>query len=259
MRGFPDFASSFHRGDRVLIKPNFNSGDPPPNSTDVSLLVALIRLLRDYGAGQVVVGESSRHPPTNTRFELRRAGVFEACAREGAKIEIFGESGWVPTSTRGNRLRWLEVARPLLECDQLVFLCCLKTHWLTNFSISLKHTVGCIRPRHRARLHFGGPIEEQVAEIASAFRPDLVVVDGRQCYIRGGPCYIFIRNAGIMIAGADRVAIDVTGVRCLQRIPGCRIGRDPWKFEQIRHAVRLGLGAGSDSRIRTVDLIEKGG
>jgi uncharacterized protein (DUF362 family) len=245
-------------GDRVLVKPNFNSGDPPPNSTDVALLVALIRLLRDYGAGSVMVGESSRHPPTSTRHELRRAGVFEACAREGASVAVFGESGWVPVSTRGNRLRWVEVARPLLECERLIFLCCLKTHWLTNFSISLKHTVGCVRPRHRARMHFGGPIEEHVAEIASAFNPDLVVVDGRQCYVRGGPCYGYVRDAGVMLAGTDRVAIDVTGIRCLSALPGCRLVRNPWEFDQIRHAVRLGLGAASDDLIRTVEIRAEG-
>jgi uncharacterized protein (DUF362 family) len=247
-------ANVLRRGDRVLVKPNFNSGDPPPNSTDIALLIALVRLLRDFGASNVVVGESSRHPPTSTRSELRRAGVFDACARAGAGVEIFGESGWAPVSTRGTRLRWVEVARPLLECDRLIYLCCLKTHWLTSFSISLKHSVGCIRPRHRARMHFGGPIEEHVAEIASAFQPDLCLVDGRQCYIRGGPCYGFIRDAGVMLAGVDRVALDVTGVRCLQAVPGCKLSGDPWAFDQIRFAARFGLGVDTDAGIRSVEL-----
>jgi uncharacterized protein (DUF362 family) len=241
-------------GDHVLIKPNFNSGDPPPNSTDLGLLIALIRLLRDHGAGSVVVGEGSRHPPTDTRYELRRAGVFEACKRAGASVEVFGESGWVPRRTLGERLRWVEVAKPLLECDRLVFACCLKTHWLTNYSISLKHTVGCVRPRHRARMHFGGHIEEQIAEIASAFRPDLVIVDGRQCYFRGGPCYGFVRGAGVILAGADRVAIDVTGIRSLESVPGCSLKCDPWQSQQIRQAVTLGLGARCDDEI---DLRER--
>lgn len=241
------FRAVIKRGDHVLLKPNFNSGDPPPNSTDLALLVALIRLLRDHGAARVVVGEGSRHPPTSTRFELRRAGVFEACRRAGAEVAVFGESGWAPVHTGGDLLRWVEVARPLLECDRLVFACCLKTHWLTSFSISLKHTVGCVRPRHRARLHFGGNIEERVAEIASAFRPDLVIVDGRQCYTRGGPCYGMTRRAGALIAGSDRVAIDVAGIRLIQKVPGNALGRSAWSYRQIQHAIRLGLGAASDS------------
>jgi len=189
------FAQVVRPGDRVLIKPNFNSGDPPPNSTDLPFLVALIRLFRDHGASSVIVGEGSRHPPISTRFELRRSGMVGACHASGARVSVFGETGWIPIRTRGTDLRWVETARPLLECDRLILACCLKTHWLTRFSISLKHTVGCIRPRHRARMHFGGDLEGKVAEITSAFEPDLVVVDGRSCYARGGPCYGFVRDA----------------------------------------------------------------
>lgn len=247
------FRSVLRPGDRVLVKPNFNSGDPPPNSTELGFLVALVRLLLDYGAGSVVVGEGSRHPPTNTRFELRRAGLFAACRAAGARVAVFGEDGWVPVPTRGDGLRWVEVARPLLECDRLIFACCLKTHWLTRFSISLKHSVGCIRPRHRARLHFGGDIEGKVAEIASAFSPDLVLVDGRQCYARGGPCYGMVRDSGVILAGRDRVAIDVTGIRVIQSLPGSGLTRDPWNYRQIERAVDLGLGASSDERIEMVE------
>jgi uncharacterized protein (DUF362 family) len=240
-------------GDRVLVKPNFNSGDPPPNSTDLPLIVALIRLLFEQGAGRVTVGEGSRHPPTSTRFELRRSGLVGACRAAGAEVAVFGEAGWIPIRTRGNDLRWVEAARPLLECDRLIFLCCLKTHWLTRFSISLKHSVGCVRPRHRARLHFGGDIEGKVAEIASAFDPDLVIVDGRSCYARGGPCYGFVRNGGVMLAGRDRVALDVTGVRAIKRIPGNALTREPWSYRQIRQAVALGLGASNDAEIRLLE------
>lgn len=252
--GFESFIS---HGDHVLLKPNFNSGDPPPNSTDLPALVALIRLLRDYGATRVVVGEGSRHPPTNTRFEMRRAGLFEACRRAGAELSVFGETGWAPIRTRGSLLRWVEVARPLLECDRLVFACCLKTHLLTRFSISLKHTVGCVRPRHRARLHFGGHIEERVAEIASAFNPDLVVVDGRLCYTSWGPCYGVNRQANVILAGSDRVAIDVTGIRAIQAVPGNVLRRDAWSYRQIQHAIDLGLGAVDDDAcaIRSEELL----
>jgi uncharacterized protein (DUF362 family) len=229
-------------GDHVTIKPNFNSGDPPPNSTDIPFLIALVRLLRDYGAGRVVVGESSRHPPTSSRFEMRRTGLFAACRREGAEVAVFGDDHWTPVRTRGRYFRWLEVARPLLECDRLVFACCLKTHWLSKFSVSLKLMVGGVRPRHRARLHFGGHFEERVAEIASTVSPDLVLVDGRTAFVRGGPCYGVVRRPNVLLAGGDRVAVDVESIRQLQRYPECSLSADPWRYRQIRAAVRLGLG-----------------
>jgi hypothetical protein len=49
------------------------------------------------------------------------------------------------------------------------------------------------------------------------------------------------------VAGSDRVALDVTGIRCLQSIPGCSLTHDPWSYRQISHAVELGLGATSDN------------
>lgn len=247
------FRQAVRPGDTVLLKPNFNSGDPPPNSSDVPLLVAMIRLLRDYGAGRVIVGESSRHPPTSSRFEMNRTGVIDACRREGADLTIFTEGEWSPVRTRGDHFRWLEIARPLVECDRLVYACCLKTHWLSKFTASIKHSVGCIRPRHRARLHFGGHFEERVAEIASTLRPALVLIDARSVYVRGGPCYGLARTPGVMLAGRDRVALDVEGIRLLQRYPECSLTRDPWAYRQIREAVRLGLGARSDAEYDVID------
>ncbi|MFN8559814.1 MAG: DUF362 domain-containing protein [Dehalococcoidia bacterium] len=247
------FAAVVRPGDSVLLKPNFNSGDPPPNSTDIPLLVAMIRLLRDHGARRVIVGESSRHPPTQTRFEMGRTGVFAACRREGAEVAIFGEGEWVPVPA-GDHFGWLEIARPLVECDRLVYACCLKTHWLSKFTASIKHSVGCVRPRHRARLHFGGHFPERVAEIAATLAPDLVVMDARAVYVRGGPCYGLARYPDVLFAGRDRVALDVEGIRLLQRYRECALRGDPWRQRQIREAVRLGLGAASAADYRVVDL-----
>lgn len=252
--GLGGFSRAVSAGDSVLLKPNFNSGDPPPNCTDLPLLEALIGLLRDYGARRVIVGESSRHPPTSTRYEMGRAGVFEVCRRAGAELVDFSEGEWVPVRLNGEFFRWAEIARPLLECERLIYTCCLKTHWLSKFSISIKHSVGCVRPRQRAQLHFGGHFEERVAELASAVMPSLVIVDGRLCYTRGGPCYGVVRSANVLLASGDRVAVDVHGIREIQRIPGNALSANPWSYRQIRHAVRLGLGVGSDADIADLSV-----
>ncbi len=238
--------------DHITVKPNFNSGDPPPNSTDIPFLVALVRLLRDYGATRVVVGESSRHPPTSSHFEMRRTGVFEACRRVGAEVVVFGDDHWTAARTRGRLFGGIEVARPMLECDRLVFACCLKTHWLAKFSVSLKLTVGAVRPRYRAALHFGGRFEERIAEIASAFSPDLLLVDGRTAFVRGGPCYGLVRRPNVILAAGDRVALDIEAIRVLQRYQECALTDDPWSYGQIRAAVRLRLGVGGEDRYRVV-------
>ena len=42
--------AAISRGNRVLVKPNFNSDDPPPASTDLPFLKAVVALLIDLGA-----------------------------------------------------------------------------------------------------------------------------------------------------------------------------------------------------------------
>ena len=53
------FRSIINDGDKVLVKPNYNSPGTPPASTDPEFLKALVELLFESGAGKVVVGESS--------------------------------------------------------------------------------------------------------------------------------------------------------------------------------------------------------
>jgi uncharacterized protein (DUF362 family) len=118
--------------------------------------------------------------------------------------------------------------------------------------MSIKLMVGGTRPRHRARLHFGGDFQERVAELASTVTPDLALVDGRTAFVRGGPCYGLVRRANVILAAGDRVALDVAAIRELQRYPECALSRDAWSYAQIREAVRLGLGADGDAAMRVV-------
>jgi uncharacterized protein (DUF362 family) len=53
------FDKVIEKGDEVLLKPNYNSADAPPASSDPEFLRALVELLFEHGAGKVIVGESS--------------------------------------------------------------------------------------------------------------------------------------------------------------------------------------------------------
>jgi len=56
------FGKSLKSQDRILLKPNFNSDDPPPGSTALDFLTAVIDLLREHGCTRISVGESSGRP-----------------------------------------------------------------------------------------------------------------------------------------------------------------------------------------------------
>jgi len=63
------------RGKSVFIKPNFNSADPFPGSTDWGFLSAAIELFRDAGA-KMVLGESSGGMWRPMRRTLGRRAQF---------------------------------------------------------------------------------------------------------------------------------------------------------------------------------------
>ena len=65
------FDKSLHSQDRILIKPNYNSDDPPPGSTALDFLGAVIDLLREHGYSKISIAEGCGRPwvPTQKVFD----------------------------------------------------------------------------------------------------------------------------------------------------------------------------------------------
>jgi len=93
-----------------------------------------------------------------------------------------------------------------------------------------------------------------IAEINTAYSPDLVVLDGVEAFVDGGPASGKRVQAGIMLAGTDRVAIDAVGVAILRLLGTTREVSQGTIFsqDQIARAVELGLGVNSPTRIQLV-------
>lgn len=53
------FSKIVEKGDEILLKPNFNTADAPPGSSDPDFVKAVIELLYEHGAARVILGESS--------------------------------------------------------------------------------------------------------------------------------------------------------------------------------------------------------
>lgn len=70
------FKKFINRGEVVLLKPNFNTADPSPASTDPEFLKGVIELIYDYGAKLVMIGESSTMS-FNTRKIMEELKIFD--------------------------------------------------------------------------------------------------------------------------------------------------------------------------------------
>jgi len=93
-----------------------------------------------------------------------------------------------------------------------------------------------------------------IAEINLLYRPALVLLDGLEAFVDGGPESGGKVSLDVMIAGLDRVAVDAVGVAMLRLHGTIRAVSAGRVFEQaqIARAAELGLGV---SRPELIDLV----
>jgi uncharacterized protein (DUF362 family) len=235
-------------GDRLLVKPNFNSPDPFPGSTDLGFLRAVLELLKDTGA-DIVVGESSGglwRPTANT---VARLGALDSLREMGIDFVAFdaGTTEWVDVPIEGEFLHSVTVPRAMYEAERLVYLPCMKTHKYARFALSLKLSMGFVHPADRLGYHMSA-LEQKLAEINLVWQPDLIVMDGRQAFVAGGPEKGELAEPGLIMASGDLVAIDVEALKVLQSYPAHnRLAGDPYDLPQIATALKHGLTAARGS------------
>ena len=250
----------------VLVKPNFNTADPVPGSTHNDTLATLIEEVWKMGAKSVSLGERS-YPPT--RQVMEQKGIFPLMKKLDVTIIDFDElpkKDWVEVKTKDTHwTNGLRIARPVLETECLVSTCCLKTHQYGGvFTMSLKLHVGVV-PTHRhgfdymSELHGSPHQQKMIAEINAFFKPDLVVMDGIDAFVDGGPMTGKRAEGNVFLASTDRVAIDAVGVAILKSLGSNDQIMKLKIFEQkqIERAVELGLGASSPSEIDLIPADEQ--
>jgi uncharacterized protein (DUF362 family) len=249
------------RGKSVVLKPNFNTADPAPGSTHNDTLESLVLSLQQMGARQVTLAERSG-PGDSTRRTMEKKGTFRLAEKLGfdiVNLEEVGPEGWVKFEPEESH--WshgFHFPRIYLEAESIVQTCCLKTHaYGGHFTLSLKNSVGLVPLKgypYMEELHSSRYQRQMIAEINTAYSPDLVVMDGVEAFVDGGPDRGTKVEANVMLAGTDRVAIDAVGVailRLLGTTPEVSRG-SIFEQDQIARAAELGLGVSSAKQIQLV-------
>jgi len=244
------FSKVVERGDEVLLKPNFNTGDAPPGSSDPDFVKAVIELLYEHGASKVVLGESSMFS-LSTRKVLKDTGMLQEAEEAGAEVVPFDEGKWVKVSTGGEYLGTVSLPETALAAKKVVYVCCVKTHRWAKFTLSLKLAVGFMKPSERMLLHARN-LEEKIADLNLVVHPSLIIMDGRKCFISGGPACGELRNPKVVLTSGDRIAMDVEAIKIIQSFEGANLTDDPWSYTQICRAVELGIGVKSEQNCKTI-------
>lgn len=230
-------------GEVVFVKPNFNTADPFPASTDLEFLKAVVELIYEAGAKLVMMGDSSTMS-LNTRKVMEKLRVFDLLNMKiPPRIYVFEEERWVKKEIpQGKYLKKVYLPKIIERADKMIWLPCLKTHFQAQFTGSLKLAVGFMKPFQRIPLHLKN-IQEKVAELNKLFNPDLIIMDARKCFINKGPSEGKVAEPNLILASTDRIALDIEGIKIIQGFKGNSLQNiDPWELPQIKKAVEFGIG-----------------
>jgi uncharacterized protein (DUF362 family) len=154
------------RGDPVLIKPALNSAKPYPATTSPLAVAAMIELLKEKGAGRVLVADmsgveyirfSEEGVRGSTRHLMRACGMAPAVLAAGGELYAFEEGGWdgFYAEHPGAGAHWqgpVMMPQILREVEHIVLMPRCARHLLAGASLGLKAAVGYWR--HDTRLEY---------------------------------------------------------------------------------------------------------
>jgi len=194
-------------GDRVLIKPNVGWDRQPEQAanTNPSLVGAVVALCRAAGASEVWVTDVTINDPYRC---FARSGIEDAVKKSGGTIKFTSENDFVLTDLKGQVLRVWPVSRFYHEADKVINIPVVKHHSLSKCTIAMKNWYGVLGGR-RNRLH--QDIHTSIADLGTAIRPTVTLVDATRVLVRNGPTGGNISDVSIentVIAGLDEIALD---------------------------------------------------
>ncbi|HAM50508.1 MAG TPA: cytoplasmic protein, partial [Nitrospiraceae bacterium] len=200
--------------DKVLLKPNAAWDRQPEQAanTNPAVVSAIVKLCLEARASEVWVTDVSVNDPYRC---FARSGIEDATKRAGGKIKIASDNDFVLTDLKGEVLKVWPVSAFYHEVDKLINLPVVKQHSLSKCTIAMKNLYGSLGGQ-RNRLH--QDINTAIADLVSAIRPTLTVVDATRVLKRNGPTGGNLSDVAIentVIAGADLVAAESYALRFL--------------------------------------------
>lgn len=204
-------AAMIPAGASVALKPNLVLVSPPENgaTTHAGMLSGCVEYLQEHGFSDISVMESS-WVGAQTESAMRACGYDEVCRRYGVPFYDLKKDRIRTVKTP---LRDMEICARPLEADFFIDLPVLKGHCQTAMTCALKNLKGCIPDREKRRFHAEG-LMEPIAALATALRPNLVIVDsicGDLNFEEGGNPV----QTNRMFLGRDPVQIDAYSCRLM--------------------------------------------
>jgi uncharacterized protein (DUF362 family) len=235
------------KGKRVVIKPNLVEYRPAkPVNTHPHVVGAVIELCKREGASEVIVAEGPGHW-RNVEHIVQASGLGDVLRHHAVPFVDINHDDAVRVLNLGRctGLEHLWLPRTVHHADVLISVAKLKTHHWAGVTLSLKNLFGIMPgtcygwPKNE--LHWRG-IENSIIDIALTRTPDLAIIDGIVGMEGDGPLAGGAKELGVLVMGADPMAVDATCCRLMKL--------DPEKIGYLRLGQHRKLGLLAEAQIK---------
>ena len=196
-------------GNDVIIKPNicvaYHTYEYAA-TTNPEVVAELVKLCLGAGARRVRVMDFPFGGTADQAYA--KSGIAQAVKAAGGQMEVMAGMKFQDTAIPNGRdiKRW-KIYRDALAADVLINVPIAKTHGIARLTLGMKNLMGLIQDRDQIHQNLG----QRVADLTSAVRPTLTVVDAVRILMRNGPTggsLNDVKRTNTVIASHDVVAAD---------------------------------------------------
>lgn len=239
-------------GKRVVVKPSVFTSSPGC-APDPRVVAAVVKLATEAG-GTVVVAENSGGG--DSAYCMSKLGISSAVQKFGAEVRNLQAEKEVSVKVpKGIALQEVITFPTIAECDVLISVPRLKRHGSATVTISLKNMMGIVTKREMSRFH-STDLSQCIADLNSALKPDLTVVDATSAMTLTGPTGGEMVEMDTIFASGDPVAVDWISAQRLQKLEASR-GTPTFNPANVRHinaAAALKVGTNDPDKMMLIEV-----
>jgi uncharacterized protein (DUF362 family) len=208
---------------KIIIKPNLVTNRPPPCTTDVRCVEAVVKYCKIYSPNaNIIIAEGSGGCDTNLAFSS--LGYKKLAEKYDLKlIDVDSEKEIITLKNpKAKVLKELHIPK-ILTNGFLISVPVLKDHSLQKTTLSLKNLIGFMPARYysgfwsykKSQIH-SLDTDKAIADLNLYFNIGLCVIDAvigqKGCHLSGSRCF---PPKNLILAGFDPVAVDIKGSEIL--------------------------------------------
>ncbi len=169
----------------VLVKPNICLPTPSGMGTTTSpdVVDALCKYLTDLDVKRIIITDHTLKKTADfSKIELKS----KIAKYPKVKLMFANEQRhFQPIDVNGKVLKKTEILKMLPRVDLLINLAAAKHHSATQVSLAIKNLMGLIW--NRTEFHTNLDLQQAVADLALAIKPQLNMIDANRVLLNGGP------------------------------------------------------------------------